>query len=535
MNSTICGTPLSQSESNDATVAQQQAECFRRFADYPAVLTGEGWKSFADLERAAAQTAEHLYGRGVRCGDRVVLALHTTAESRIIEAAVLRAGFVRVALSPRLHVAEIARVAADAEASVVYCEPDVVDRLSLELSQLGVTADVITGAAVSFASDRGTDEAAPAFRPGGQSAEDAAMLIYTSGTTGSPKGAIVTHSAWIAQSQRSLCALPGIRNGDVVLAVAQTPYLGGSIALNCATAGAATVFMPHFDAAEVIAAVERHNVTVLPLAATMLELLTDELSASGRALPSLRAVPYGGSRIRDRSLADTAQLLPGVLIQFFGLAEALAPLTCLSPHDHDAAISPGASELVRGRLRSAGRWLSATEHRISDGELMLRGSTLTPGYWGASRLVTDSDGWFRTGDLATEDSDGYLHIADRADDVIISGGISIQPSEVERVLAALPGIDDVVVVGIPHPLWGEGVTAVVVLDPVSAARFDTVNGPGELLSRLATASAERLARYKKPVAVVVLPEIPRNPAGKHDRVRLRTQLSAAIPIHQPGR
>lgn len=520
--------------SRPLTVAAQLARARRDFADRPALLTPAGWWTFADTGEAADGALAVLAEAGALPGDRIVLALPNSAVLRILEQAVLAAGLVRVAVSPRLHPAEIAAIARDAEARVVCCAPAAVDDVAAAAPSSRVLAFADTADSVHTPDTlRDRRDEAPAWpepAPG-----DTAMLLYSSGTTGSPKGAVVTHESWVQQTRRALAQLPPIGPGDVVLAAAPMAHFGGSIALDCAVAGAATVTLARPDPEALLAAVQGHGATVLPLAPVLLSRLVDAARRAGvSGLPTLRAVPYGGSPISVESLAAAADLLPGVLHQFYGLAEALAPLSVLSPADHDRAArllrdaDPHARAAGRSLASSAGRWLPGTEARIVAGELRVRGAGVGSGYWRRPELTARAfrDGWFATGDLARFDGD-LLHILGRADDLIISGGYNIHPGEVERVLAAADGVADVAVLGMPHPVWGRAVVAAVVLDPEARARHRGETGRRRLLTALADRARASLADYKKPLDVHILDELPRNAAGKLDRRRLRAELTEA--------
>ncbi|CAN5567191.1 long-chain fatty acid--CoA ligase [soil metagenome] len=466
------------SSTDPATVPQLIEQMFRQFATR--VAFAEDGTTFAQLEQRVARMRGRLASFELAAGEAVVIAVSTSAEARVLELAVLSGGWVRVAVSTRLHPRELGSLAADCSSRLVVCDDGAVDEVRAALAS----------ATVVGLSDLNGGEPSAA----GQESSTA-MLIYTSGSTGPAKGAIVTQHAWVRQTQRALSQLPAIDGNDLVLAVAQLPHFGGSIALNCATAGAATQFMDRFDAAEVVRVVREKNVTILPLAATMLELLVDELG--DERLPSLRAVVYGGSAISPTALERAVRALPGVLFQFYGLAEALAPLTCLSPTDHE---SPA--------LRtSAGRWLPGVDHRFVDGVLEVRGEVVTPGYVNRGG-PTLANGWFRAGDLA-HDHDGHLYVADRADHVIMSGGYPVQPREVENVIATLDQVAEVAVVGTPHERWGQGVTAVVVLRAGASEEG--------LFDAIVSACRASLASYKKPVALLVVAKLPRNPAGKPNR------------------
>jgi acyl-CoA synthetase (AMP-forming)/AMP-acid ligase II len=519
------------------TVADQLQHAHEVFASHHALLRPEGWLSFGDLERLARRAAELLADEGATAGARIVLYLENSAMLRVLEHAILGFGMVRVALSPRLHVSEVAAVAFDCDAPIVCAAPGAAAGLRDALRAAGSAARVLevaderaahTPAGLAARAETGSAPS-PAVSP-----DDMAMLMYSSGTTGEPKGAVVTHGAWVAQTRNALGVLPAIGPGDVVLAVAPMSHFGGTIGLNCAVSGAATVPMARFDPRSVIDAVGRFSVTVLPLVPVLLTRLTSALTAEDRLVPPLRAVPYGGSPIAADALALAAERLPGVLSQFYGLAEALAPLSWLSPADHDGAArnyaaGPEARERARQRLSSCGTWIPAVEARIVDAEVQVRGEVVLPGYWRRPELtarVRTADGWFATGDLARVDDDGYVHLVDRRNDVIISGGFNVYPGEVERVIVTVDGISEAVVLGLPDERWGEGVHAAVVVSGSPAGESTSAAGVDALLQRITDACRSSLAGYKKPVQVHLVVAIPRNAAGKVDRKALRAQLLA---------
>jgi len=243
-------------------------------------------------------------------------------------------------------------------------------------------------------------------------------------------------------------------------------------------------------------------------------------------LRALRAIVYGGSSLAGPDARDAATAFPGVLHQFYGLAEALAPVTALAPADHDDP----------DLRRTAGRFTGLAEHRIVDDELHLRGDAVASRYWRNDEQTAaafDGDGWYRTGDLVSVHPSGAVEIVGRRSDVIITGGFNVSPGEVEAVLRLLPGIRDAVVAGTAHDRWGEGVSAFVVLDDAGLRTYSTV---ADLHTAVVIACRRRLAAYKSPVRTWMLDELPRNAAGKVDRRRLRSAAEAAAPSgHADGR
>lgn len=520
------------SSANASTVAEQFTRARSQFADHRCLLTQEGWWTYEQAARAAESAAALLFDTGARFGDRVIVALPNSAILRVLEQGTMTFGLVRVALSPRLHPREIAAIAVDCEAAVVCCTADAAEPLRQSLSRCGSTAAVIVcsdaNAQVTPGELLRSGRAAPVVRE--ISPSDLAMLMYSSGTTGEPKASPITHRAWVEQTSRALAQLPPIGPRDVVLAAAPMSHFGGSIGLDCAVSGAAAVPLDRFEPASVVAAIARHEVTILPLAPILLTRLADALpSTPGADTGSLRAVPYGGSPIHVDALVDAARKLPGLLVQFYGLAEALAPLSCLSAQAHDRAASAythGTAEerqRAASTLSSAGIWVPGVEHRIVDGELHVRGGTVTAGYWRRDLLNSRrfSDGWFATGDIVEMDGTAMVHVLGRTDDAIITGGFNVSPGEIERVLAEVAAVREVAVLGLPHRTWGQGITAFVVLDHRSEAASRAEPDRAELLLLLQEAARSRLASYKKPIAVHILDELPRNAAGKLDRARLR--------------
>ncbi|MET4428084.1 class I adenylate-forming enzyme family protein [Mycolicibacterium sp. 624] len=505
-----------------ATVAEQFAAVEGLHGNRRALRCASGSSdalTFNDVAELAGTATTVFADHGAVPGDRVMVVLSNSMILRILERAVLGSGLVRVALSPRLHPREIAAIAIDCEATIVCCTAEAHDAIRAALDELQWSAALFVcddepgPGVLSPASLRGQPSASKISWPAPEP-DAIAMLMYSSGTTGRPKAAVVTHRTWVAQTNRALDQLPSLSPDDVVLAVAPMTHFGGSIGLDSAVCGAATVTMSKFDPHAVLNAIDSFGVTVLPLAPVMLERITRAAVESHWVPAGLRAIPYGGSPISIDALRLAHNTFPGTLVQFYGLAEALAPLTVLTPEDH--------STTDPDRLSSAGRVCRGVELRVVDGEVIVRADTVMPEYWNRAGLTAEvlSDGWFRTGDLARVDRDGYVHLLGRSTDVIVSGGFNVHPAEVECVLTALDDVREAAVLGLPHPVWGEGVTAAVVLEPASRGL-----DPQSLSDRIAAACARRIAGYKKPVTVHVVDELPRNPAGKLDRTALRNRLS----------
>jgi acyl-CoA synthetase (AMP-forming)/AMP-acid ligase II len=503
-----------------STLAGDLDRARRDFKDSPCVLVSHGWLTFSEVGTLADSVVAGFTSAGASPGDRVVLWLPNSATLDVVTQATLVGGFVRVAVTHRLHVNEVVAISNDSGATLICCLHQDEAGLKSALAEVGASVTVIAcstmpGRGALF--EREGTRTSPRVEP-----DDIAMLLYSSGTTGEPKGAIVTHGSWAVQARRSLELLPPLGPGDVVLAVAPMAHFGGSMTLHTRIRGAATISMAKFDIPAIASAAQTHAVSILPLAPVMLSRLVE---AGVSAWPSLRSIPYGGSPIGIRQLADAVRDFPGLLTQFYGLAEALVPVAAMLPTDHARALTAldaGAPDEAARLLASAGYWSAGTEIRLADsGEAWFRGEGVTRGYWvagGGVRRAVDDDGWFPSGDIVRVDHDGLVSIVGRSSEVINTGGFNVHPSEVERAVRGLDFVAEAVAFGAPDPRWGEGVHLALALRTGAELSEDTVR---ELV--LAACRA-RIADYKRPVALHFVSEIPRTVAGKVDRRRLRTQV-----------
>jgi acyl-CoA synthetase (AMP-forming)/AMP-acid ligase II len=352
-----------------------------------------------------------------------------------------------------------------------------------------------------------------------------AILVHTSGTTGRPKLVPLTHQQLITAvvfmklevpeavpGARHLSALPlfhvaGLAN------LSYTLFTGGHLHL-----------LAGFDPAGFVDELARRRIQLTQLVPTLIHAVTQEVSSRAEPpdLSHLIEVVYGASPIRPELLERAVTVLGCRFRQNYASSETgPLPITSLPPEDHDPA---------RGRLGTAGRPSLGWEVRLGErGEIQVRGAAPLPGYWNdpeATARSLTADGFYRTGDVGTLGADGYLTIVDRLSDLVITGGENVYPAEVEAVLAGHPAVADVAVIGVPDERWGETVHAVVVLAPGDTAPGDTAraNGdaePGFVAAALVGWARERLAGFKCPTGVTVVPELPRNATGKVLRAKLR--------------
>lgn len=326
----------------------------------------------------------------------------------------------------------------------------------------------------------------------------------------------MTGAAWAAMLEAMWAALPPVGPGDVVLHTAPMSHFGGSVGSAYTLAGAAALPLARFDAGAVLEAAERHAVTAMPMVPTMLERLTAAAVERGARPAALRAIVYGAAPIS----VPAAAARPG------RVRRRAAPVL-------RAERGAGAADRARARRprlrrrRAAG--VGGPSGRVGaalgpgrgrraapageTGELAVSGPQIMPGYWNdeAASAAALTGGVFRTGDLGFVDAGGYLHLAGRRSEVIVTGGYTVHPGEVERAIAALDGVAEVAVLGVPDATWGETVAAAVVPRPGAAVTEDDV----------LRACAARLAGYKKPRRIVFADELPQNSTGKVARRLLR--------------
>ena len=493
------------------TLATLLERSYRHHAGEVAVVDGDRRMTYAQLGDRAHRVANALAELGVRRGDALVIVAGNRRELIGVDHGLWVGGFVRVALSNRLHPNEVAHIVGDCGAAAVVVEPEWADQLqgSTRVVVLGEPyEDLVTGSSAE----------PPGVLPG---AGDLAALLYTSGTTGMPKGAMLTHANWVAMARNSMVELPPIDRSDVVLHVAPLSHLSGYAAIPYFVGGATHVVLRRFEPPEVLETIGAERVTAVPLVPTMINLLLPTAEAGHRDTSSLRTILYAGSAIAPDRLARAVRAFGEVLVQFYGLSETPMPLTTLSARDHrfdpDGCPPP--------RLASAGRVNPFVELRLlSDdagevptgdvGEIAVRGDTVMAGYWGKpaeTAEMIDDEGWARTGDLGRLDDDGYLYIVDRKKDMIVTGGYNVYPTEVENAISTLAEVEEVAVVGVPDERWGESIKAVVVRRPGAALSEEDV----------VEACTKALAGYKKPRSVEFVDQLPKTGSGKIMRRKVR--------------
>lgn len=461
------------------------------------VLTGE-----ALLQRSEAWAAR-LRAAGLRRGDRVAVLAEAHPEAVAVMLGTYRAGLVHVPINPRYREAELSHVVEDCGAALLLCDQSLADdrlhALPVALPRFGLDP----GPALPR-----LPEASPATVADEPVADDeTALLVYTSGTTGRSKGVRLPLSA-VVGNMLALTTLWRWSAADVLsLALPLFHVHGLCIGIHGALLHGMTIRLHRrFEPGAIVADVAQ-GATVLMGVPTMYDRLLEHVDAHPEAaavLARARLFTAGSAALRPALLERWEALTGHRILERYGMTETL--ITLSNPYDGERRAGsvglpvPGCEVRV---VDDAGRDVAQGEL----GELWVRGPHLMQGYWNRPRESAEasSEGWFRTGDVVVVDPDGYLRIVGRrSTDIIKSGGFKIAAPEIEEVLLRHPGVREAAVVGVPDHRWGERIAAAIV----------PAQDPPPDAETLAAWVAERLADYKKPRQLAVLPELPRNALGK---------------------
>jgi acyl-CoA synthetase (AMP-forming)/AMP-acid ligase II len=491
----VTDIPAHVASLGEATIPGLAAASADRVPDRVALSIDGEHITHAALNSQAARVAAWLTTR-VNPGDRVLLAARSSLGFVRCYLGALRAGAVVVLANPAYTAAELAHLVTDSAVAVAFADSGPAKLLA------GMPNAPLTVDPAGVPDSPGRPGIAP--RP-----DDTALLAYTSGTTGRPKAVPLTHRALLI-SVRVAMASWGWREDDVLahaLPLFHQHGLGGVHAT--LIAGGTAHIAARFTAAGLASAVRRQSATVLFAVPTMYQALLDDGQHHGRLLAGLRLAVCGSAPLTALLAERSAAELGRAPLVRYGLTETGLNVSHVATDIRLGSVGiPFPGVLVR-------LWAeSAPAPPGADGEIQIRGPHVFQGYAGnpsATAEAVTADGWFRTGDIGRLDpATGHLEIRGRIKEMIITGGLNVYPREVETVLEEHPSVAEAAVAGIPHPHWGEQVTAWVTLR----------HGHGFDEAALVAHARTALAGYKTPKRIYLLPALPRTPLGKLQRTAL---------------
>ncbi len=490
----------------------------RRTPDADAVIAEDARLSFRDLDERTGRLGGALRAAGLQPGDRVALLAANELEYVEIQAACARSGFTLVPLNTRLAIPELAYIVGDSAPRVLIGgrgEDSRISALGKEhgLRLLGLGSGREAGAVEAYDDFLSAGVADPEADP--LDADLTTTFLYTSGTTGRPKGAMIDRSGMMARVFVNALEMEA-RPDDRFLHSLPMFHIGAFLTYAILFRGGATVMLRTFTAEEWFATLERERCTTTVLVPTLIQMLLESPASATHDASSLRLIVYGGASIEPPLLRRAIERFGCGFHQQYGMTETGAQ-TILRPDDHDPAddeaLASGGTAAVSFDVRVVdGADVPVPDGKI--GEIVCRGPAVMSGYWNLPQVTAETlrNGWMHTGDLGRFDERGYLHVVDRRNDMIISGGENVYPREVEAVLAEHPGVTDCAVIGLPDPKWGEVVTGVLAGDAPPDEALDTY-------------LRARLAAYKIPKRWIRIGELPRNITGKVLKVDLRKRFA----------
>jgi len=484
---------------------------FPRDRSRPLLLLDDGRAiSYAQAEAQSARFASLFASLGLEPGDRVAVQVGKSPEALFVYLACLRAGLAYLPLNSAYQEGEVAYFLENAEPRAIVAQPRSIEWLAPLAQRRGIrhvfTLDIDGTGTLLDAARHASDRFVTVERAG----DDLAAILYTSGTTGRSKGAMISHRN-LASNAQVLHRQWGFAPGDVLIHMLPLFHVHGLfVACHCVLMnGTAMRFHAKFDPKQAIA--EFATSSVFMGVPTFYTRLLAEAALDAQACRSMRLFVSGSAPLLAETHSEFERRTGHRILERYGMTET--QMLCSNPLQGDRR--PG----------TVGPPLPGTQVRVVDndgrscrpgenGHIQVRGDSVFRGYWRMPEKTAEDftgDGWFRTGDMGSISEDGYVSIAGRSKDLIISGGYNVYPKEIELAIDELPSVQESAVVGVPDPDFGEAVTAVVVSKP----------GTRPTETDILLALKRKLANFKVPKRVYFVDELPRNAMGKVQKNMLR--------------
>jgi malonyl-CoA/methylmalonyl-CoA synthetase len=466
--------------------------------------------SYGELIARAGRMANVLVDRGVKPGDRVAAQTEKSVPGLVLYLATVRAGAVYLPLNTAYTLHELEYFIADAEPSLVVCDPSKAEGVGVIAKKVGARVETLGPDGKGSLTDA-AEKARSEFETVARADGDLAAILYTSGTTGRSKGAMLTHDN-LASNSLSLVDYWRFTDKDVLIHALPIYHTHGLFVASNVTlfARASMIFLPKFDSEAIIKLMAR--ATVLMGVPTFYTRLLQSPALSRESTRHMRLFVSGSAPLLADTHREWFARTGHAVLERYGMTET--NMNTSNPYDGEripGAVGhplPGVS--VRVTDPDTGKEISREEI----GMIEVKGPNVFKGYWRMPEKTKSEfrdDGFFITGDLGKIDAKGYVHILGRGKDLVISGGFNVYPKEIESEIDTMPGVIESAVIGLPHADFGEGVTAVVVCDKAAGVSEASV----------LKALDGRLAKFKMPKRVIVVDELPRNAMGKVQKNILR--------------
>jgi long-chain acyl-CoA synthetase len=470
--------------------------------DAPAVKLDDVVLSYAALDDATARVAGLLVARGIGPGDRVGVMLPNVPLFPVLYYGILRLGATVVPMNVLLKGRETAHYLTDPGAKAVFAWAAFAEHAQTGAAEAG--AQCIEVQSGPF--EQLLQETEPRREVAHCEGSETAVILYTSGTTGVPKGAELSHDN-LAHNCRAAVGLFGL--GPDAVTLGSLPLFhsfGQTCAMNATICGGGCLtLIPRFDPGKALEVIERDRVNVFEGVPTMYGAILNDPAADTTDVSSLKVCASGGASLPLELMRAFEEKFSTMILEGYGLSET-SPVASFNHPDKERKAGSIGTPIAGCEMKvvdDEGRDLPVGEV----GEIVIRGANVMKGYWNkpeATAEAIDSDGWFRSGDMARADEDGYFYIVDRKKDMIIRGGYNVYPREIEEVLYEHPAVREAAVVAVADDEWGEEIGAAVALKDGAKASAE----------ELRDFVKDQVAAYKYPRQVWFVDELPKGPTGK---------------------
>jgi acyl-CoA synthetase (AMP-forming)/AMP-acid ligase II len=487
------------------------------YADLEAFQHGDRRLTFAEAWTRGLRLANGLREMGLEPQDRVAVLENNSLEAADFFIGTLNANLVRVALHARNSRESHVSVLRKTGTRVVVASPEFAEVVAgLEDEVPGLERVIVRDAEYEpwLAAQSDADPDLPI------SPDDLIAIRFTGGTTGEPKGAMLTHRAWLASGRDGFYLYSPVEIGDGLLHAGPISHASGNFVIPVWLGGGRNVMLDQFSAEGALDLMEQSRISYMFVVPTMLQAWLHVPGVEQRDWSALKAIHIGGASIAPETVLRAREIFGDVIWNAYGSTEAVTA-AMMGPREYFATVEGSEPLSAVGRVHP---W-AELEIRDDDnqplpigeeGEIAIRCEAAMSGYWDNEEATrrTLVDGWVMSGDIGRIDKNGYLYLLDRKGDMIISGGFNIYPTDIENALVAHPAVIEAVAFAVPHERWGETPRAVVVVSPEERGKVTEAE-----LVKLCT---DKLGSFKKPSSVDIQTDpLPRTPVGKISRRALR--------------